>query len=474
MLTPYEWVREKAQFPIPLYWYQSKAVDEFTELGRSALYFDVGTGKTLTAIALALTKMFYAESADTTLVIVPPVLITNWCRNIAKVTDQSVVAYSGTPAARRKLDLSARFIVVGVQIFKKDYQYICDNIAHKRVFVVVDEAQMLKNTGSDNYAKVRDFAREQQICLLTGTPLSVPLDGYAMIKLVNPTIYKTMTQFASIHVKESDFYGRPKEYQHLELLNKNLMINASRVIKEDVLKDLPELTYNPIHYDMDPKHLKLYNKLVDEEMAKHPDGSMIDLTGAQALYQALQQVPCNAEHFSGGTTTSSILDLVDSVLDELGGRKLVIFSYYVMTTKRLLAHLEGRGAVALYGQTRDRQAQLDRFVQDPKCQVIILQLRAGGAGIDDLQTVCNELLLVELPITIAAHFRQAVARVHRNGQKTGVNCRIAIANGTLQARLWENMQENDSLVNTVIRGPMDIRDSLRGKCHMPRDVLNVA
>ena len=45
---------------------------------------------------------------------------------------------------------------------------------------------MLKNTGSDNYAKVRDFAREQQICLLTGTPLSVPLDGYAMIKLVEP------------------------------------------------------------------------------------------------------------------------------------------------------------------------------------------------------------------------------------------------------------------------------------------------
>ena len=34
--------------------------------------------------------------------------------------------------------------------------------------------------------------------------------------------------------------------------------------------------------------------------------------------------------------------------------------------------------------------------------------------------------------------------------------------------------ENDSLVNTVIRGLMDIRDSLRGKCHYARDVLNVA
>ena len=77
----------------------------------------------------------------------------------------------GTPAARRKLDLSARFIVVGVQIFKKDYQYICDNIAHKRVFVVVDEAQMLKNTGSDNYAKVRDFARAADLPAHRHTPV---------------------------------------------------------------------------------------------------------------------------------------------------------------------------------------------------------------------------------------------------------------------------------------------------------------
>lgn len=474
MQTPYDWVRHKAGFPIDLYGYQQAAVNEFTPLSRSAIYFDVGTGKTLTAIALALSKMLYTGSVDTTLVIVPPVLIPNWCRNIAKVTDQSVVAYAGTPTQRKQLDLTSRFIVVGVQIFKRDYAYLCSALSRRRVFVVVDEAQMLKNTGSDNYKKVRDFALEQQICLLTGTPLSTPLDGYAMIKLVSPTIYKTMAQFASIHVTETDFFGKPKAFQHLELLTKNLMTSAHRVLKEDVLKDLPELIYNPIYYDMDPKHLKLYNKLVDEEMAKHPDGTMIDLTGAQALYQALQQVPCNAEHFSAGEITSSILDLVDSVMDELGHRKLVIFSYYVMTTKRLLEHLKDRGAVALYGQTRDRQAQIDRFVMDPKCQVIVLQLRAGGAGIDDLQTVCNEILFVELPITISAHFRQAVARVHRNGQRTGVNCRVAIANGTLQARLWENMQDNDSLVNTVIRGPMDIRDSLRGSCHTPSNVLNVA
>ena len=59
------------------------------------------------------------------------------------------------------------------------------------------------------------FAREQQICLLTGTPLSAPLDpDTLMIKLggTRPS-YKTMTQ---VHpsMKESDFYGRPKEYQH--------------------------------------------------------------------------------------------------------------------------------------------------------------------------------------------------------------------------------------------------------------------
>jgi SNF2 family DNA or RNA helicase len=311
---------------------------------------------------------------------------------------------------------------------------------------------------------VRNFAMDGQVGLLSGTPVSLPTDAYAYISLITPGVYKSQYQFESIHVESRDFWGRPEEFSNLDMLSRNLLLQAARVLKEDVLKDLPELTYTPIYYDLDPKHLKLYQQLAEEQMAKLENGDKIDLTSASALFQALQQIPCSAEHFSEGKVKSTVLDLIDTVMEELSGKKLVIFCHYRMTTKRLLEHLAPYNAVALFGGTAaaDRQKNIDRFIQDPDCKVIILQHKSGGAGIDGLQDVCSEVLMVELPYR-ASDLRQAIARVHRDGQKTAVNCRIAIAQQTLQVKLWEYVQDNDSLINTVIRGPKGIREAINGR-----------
>jgi SNF2 family DNA or RNA helicase len=460
----YDFVRSEGKFPIELYPFQQKSVRELSALDRLALYFDVGTGKTLTSLAIAKYKLMTAM-VDTVLIIVPPVLLTNWSRNIARLPNSTQVVYAGTPVQRKKLDLDKQFVIVGIQIFKRDYKYLVDHLGDKAVFGIVDEAQMLKNPGSDNFRKVRDFFVSKQLCLLTGTPMSVPEDAYALIKLVSPKVYATQYQFESIHVTERDFLSnKPKAYGNLDMLTRNLMLNAHRVLKEDVLHDLPELTYTPLYYDLEPEHLRLYQKLADEQMVKLTNGEKIDLTNVSALYQALQQIPNNAEHFSEGKVQSTVLDLIDEVLEELDGRKLVIFCHYRMTTQRLLKHLERFNAVALFGGTAssERQKNIDRFVEDANCKVIILQHKSGGAGIDSLQHVCRDILMVELPYR-AADLHQAVARVHRAGQKNGVNCRIAIAQKTLQVRLWQFVQDNDSLINMVLRGPQDIRDAIAGR-----------
>jgi len=456
----YNLVKARGHFPIDLYEFQQEAVEELSPLDRSALYLDVGTGKTLTSLAIAVYKLI-TGMAETVLIIVPPVLLANWARNIAKIPGVTYSIYAGTPAQRKRIDLNKQFIVVGIQIFKRDFAYLNERLQEKAVFGIVDEAQMLKNPASDNFRKVRDFFIHQQICLLTGTPLSIPTDGYALIKLVSPNIYKTQYQFESIHVAERDFFKKPTKYANLDLLHKNLMLSAIRVLKEDVLLDLPEVTYSPIYYELAPEHLTLYRRLADEQMVKLTNGEKIDLTNVSALYQALQQIPCNAEHFSEGAVQSTALDLVDEVLDELGDKKLVVFCHYKMTTRRLLDHLSRHNAVAVYGETKDRQAQLDRFIKDPDCRVIILQNQAASAGIDGLQDVCRDALFLEMPYR-STTFRQAVARLHRDGQKNGVNIRVAIANRTIQKRIWDIVMELDTLVNSVIRGPQDLRDAING------------
>ena len=459
---PYQELKRRIELPVELYEFQQKATNELGPMPRLGLYFDVGTGKTFTAITVAMYKMLFA-SIEKTVVIMPPVLLQNWKRNIEKFPGTDVMVYAGTPAQRKKLKFDKRFILVGIQMFKRDFKRFEEELGASRLFVVVDEAQALKNPGSDNFKFVRDFSLVNDLCLLTGTPLSVPEDGYAYIKLLTPEVYKSQYQFESIHVTERDFRtNKPKAYAHLDMLNRNLLLVAHRVLKEDVLRDLPELTYTPIYYDLEPEHLKLYNRMVDEQMVKLTNGGKIDLTNVSALYQALQQVPCNAEYFSEGRIRSTVFDLIDTVMDELAGRKLVIFCHYRRTTTQLLEYLKAFNAVALWGETKDRQAPIDTFVREPKCKVIILQIQAASAGIDGLQDVCQDMLFVEMPYR-ASTFHQAIARLHRDGQMSGVNCRVAIAQKTLQVRVWEFLQENDSLVNTVIRGAQDIRAALEGR-----------
>lgn len=459
---PYDWLKTQITLPVEAYPFQQKAVNELCYLNKLGLYFDVGTGKTYTSIFIALIKLLM-RSVDKVVVVVPPVLISNWSRTIAKFAGATQTVYAGTPKQRAAIKFDGQFIIMGVQIFKRDTDAVLEKLGGCQSFLIVDEAQMLKNPSSANFTHVRDFTlTDNQLALLTGTPISVPTDAYAYIKLITPGVYKSQYQFESIHVAKRDFWEKPIEYANLELLNKNLMLQAHRVLKEDVLLDLPELTYTPLYYDLDPKHLKLYQQLADEQMAKFSDGTKLDLTNVSALFQALQQIPCNAEAFSEDTVRSTVLDLVDTVLDELAGKKLVIFCHYRRTTARLLDHLKDYNAVALWGETKDRQAPIDTFIRDPKCKVIILQIQAASAGIDGLQDVCQDMLFVEMPYR-ASTFHQAIARLHRDGQKSGVNCRVAIAQKTLQVRVWAFLQENDSLVNTVIRGKLDIRAALEGR-----------
>lgn len=461
-MTPYEIVRKNYDLPYDLYPFQVEVMDELAPLLSAGYYLDVGTGKTLTSITACLYKL-HIGAIQHVICLMPPVLITNWSRNLAKITGVTHVCYRGSPKQRENLDLNVDFILMSYQIFKKDYEYLFDTFVSRSVALLCDEAQAVKNIASDTHKRVRDFAAGNHLLLLTGTPLSVPLDGYAYIKLVAPGIYRNMLQFEQLHVTKYDFYKKPKEWGNLELLNQNLKVNSARVLKEDVLKDLPAVTYTELWYDLTPKHLKLYQEIAENQLKVFDDGSKLDLTQVSALYNAMQQLPANAEHFSNDEIESSIYELIDEIMDELGTGKLVVFSKYQMTNRRLLAKMEKYGACALFsGVTQaQQQANIDRFVQDPGCRMLILQYQSGGAGIDGLQHVCCDVLFIELPPN-ASFFTQAVARVHRSGQKMPVQVRVAIADKTIQSYCWDVVQERDSLVNLCIRGPANLRDVVMG------------
>lgn len=433
---------------------------------RVALFNEVGTGKTATATLLAL-----AWDRDHNIVLMPPILLRQWERWLKGLHDAGdVLVYRG-PGDKRKLwDLRRyRWILMTIQIFKRDLPSIRQRLGERSTTTVVDEGHSVKNPQSANHKAVRDFSAGQNLLILTGTPISSPGDAYGYVKLKTPGVYRSVAHFENLHVAERDFFGNITKWQNLEQMNANLMLQATRRLSKVVLKNLKEPNYIPIYYELEPEHLALYNQLVDEQILLLPDGSKIDATSAGRLYNASQQIVCNWDHFSGEASyKAKIFELVDAVADEIdlanpASSKLIIYTYYVMTSRAIVASLGRFNAVACYSETspKNQERNIERFLTDPTCRILVAQPGSGGVGWNP-QAVCWEVLFVEEPI-VPWPFIQAVGRVDRDGQLHAPNIRLAIAEGTIQVRLHQNLLSKDQLANAVQGGYKDLRDAIHGR-----------
>ena len=113
-------------------------------------------------------------------------------------------------------------------------------------------------------------------------------------------------------------------------------------------------------------------------------------------------------------------------------------------------HLEaqGIGFVTLTGASRNRGRLIARFDQDPDCRVFVGSLKAGGVGID----------LVAASVVIhydrwwnAAREDQATDRVHRIGQRRGVQVFKLVTEGTLEEKIAAIIDKKKNLMESIVR-----------------------
>ena len=334
-MTPYDLVLSHYDFPFPLYPFQVEAVNELAPLKRSGLYLHPGLGKTAVSTFCALYKMTVGE-AQGTLGIMPPLLVAQWARWLSRVKHKDgrplrVTKYQGTPAQRKALDLDVDFLLMGMQIFKRDFcskqkslhghaDYVTGQPVPGKVWhVLMDEAQAIKSVESAIYHHYRDLVEDKSHQLLTGTPLNVPEDAYAYIKLVTPSLYRSLLDFEQTHVWAKDQFNRPSEYVNLGVLTSNLLFNSFLRTKEDVLPDLPECIISDIEYELDSPHMALYRKMATHKLLEWKEEQKLDLTQATALYHALGQIVCQWHYFGQDETLKSkVYSLIEEVLEELG------------------------------------------------------------------------------------------------------------------------------------------------------------
>lgn len=467
---PYEQIRKAYNFPFPLRNYQIDRLETHCASNLAGLYWEPGSGKTAGSTHWALWRSWCGE-ADQWFLLMPPILLKQWSDWLTSITDPdtgeplSAAIYQGTPKQRAKVDLGRDFILMSYAVFKNDFERLEEYFRHRTVGGICDEGSALKNIESQNHKAVAEFFAGRHLSILTGTPLTHPADAYAYIKLLAPGVYRNRSHFERTHVAETGEHGKVRAWRNLDLMEQNLKINTSRVIRREVRAELPPVNHIPMVYDLAPAHKKLYNRIADERLVEFECGKEINAISASALRTTLQQVVLNWGDYAGDENLRpAALDLVDAVMAELGDKeKLVVVANFTKSNRMLLDSLKQYGAVAIYGDvSKAGKAQaLHDFVHNPSCRVILLQPYSAGFGVDGLQKVCSEMLFLEAP-TVAPPFHQTVARLDRDGQENPVNCRVAIAAGTVQVGMFRSLLDNDATVNSIQGGYKDLKESIFG------------
>lgn len=326
--------------------------------------------------------------------------------------------------------------------------------------LIVDEATAVKAAKSGIHKAVKGFAgpySEEEgngLLLMTGTPIENKIeDTYGLISLINPLRYRSYRAFERFHVvTQGGPYGRTLHYINLPYLTQSLYEAGRRILKKDVLKDLPPMLISEVPVTLHDDHHALYKKLVRERLLELGD-RVIDATTHASLRMKVQQIIMTPEHFSEKKwEKNAVIEALDQVIEmiNLGERKVVVFGYFQRSIEKLQAHYSKYNPVVLYGGTTgNRNEHIRRFKEDPACRMLIAQVRSGGYGFN-LQDACSHVVFAEM-ISVPGLFQQAAERVHRPGQTESVTVYLLVVHKTVSVSIRNDLARKSGEAKEVTR-----------------------
>jgi hypothetical protein len=433
---------------------------------------DMGLGKTLQALAFCAWLQSVAAVYDRrgepkkisddghrpplqkTLVICPTSLVTNWLREAARFTPHLLTLnLTGSDraekwAARKDFDL----LVTSYAILRRDIELYR---AEEFSLVILDEAQHIKNRGSQN-AQSAKALRAQHRLILTGTPLeNSVLDLWSLYDFLLPGYLGTANDFKERYETPLTKQPQPKLMERLRHRVRPFFLRRT---KEEVLTELPPKLEFPTLCELTGEQREVYRAVLAQgrrEVFEHSDKagrkSGRDRLAVLTTLLRLRQVCChldllpaeNRKVAGAGPRAGSpwkepsakmdrTFELIDEAMD--GGHRVLLFSQFVRVLHLLRDEAKRREIPFCYldGQTVERQAEVDKFQNDSGIPLFFISLKAGGTGLN--LTGADTVIHFD-PWWNPAVEEQATSRAHRMGQSRSVSAYKLIAAGTVEEKI---------------------------------------
>jgi SNF2 family DNA or RNA helicase len=440
--------------------------------GLSGLLCDeMGLGKTHQAMGLIAAAQ-NIEAGKKILVVCPTSVIYHWQELLKNFLPEArVLIFYGISRKLEDFHGNAEILVTSYGTLRSEKQALSEI---EFEIAIYDELQIAKNAQSQTHKALKKIKAGMRIGL-TGTPIENRLlELKAIFDVVLPGYLPHDANFKELFVNPIE---KNQDAEKKMLLSKLIKPFLLRRKKSEVLLELPEKIEEISYCDLSDEQLELYKKTFVQQKATlmqdlENQSKPVPYLHVFALLSTLKQIcdhPCliTKQYSEFQKHKSGKWDLFVELLQETrdSGQKLVIFSQYLDMLDMMEVYMKDNkiGYAGIRGSTRNRKEQLDRFRDDPTCEVFLASLQAVGVGVD----------LVSASVVIhydrwwnPARENQATDRVHRIGQNRGVQVFKLVTKGTIEEHIHHLIEKKLTLMEGVLG--FDEQDQIKG---LDRDEL---
>jgi superfamily II DNA or RNA helicase len=445
----------------PLRAYQERGVEWIRFLFENGfgglLCDDMGLGKTHQTMAFMLGLREYEKVKGPFLVVCPTTVLSHWRDKIRKyVPSLKVEVFYGVERDLDDAVHKSHVLLTSYGILRRDIDRLKDIFFSLAVF---DEIQNVKNPETLSYDAAIQVKAGMKLGL-TGTPIENSLSELkALLDLTVPGYLGTDEEF------ETRFMTPIQQNTHSPRKNELSRVISPftlRRLKKTVLDELPDKIEDIRTCRLSEDQVKFYRDAIESRgkgllrgLREH--NKPVPYMHIFALLSLLKQI-CNHPALVNGNDEnyeqyqSGKWDLFREIMTEAigSGQKVVVYSQFLGMIKIMESFLKqvGVGFVTLTGASRNRGDIISRFNDDPDCRVYVGSLKAGGTGVD---LVAGSVVIHYDRWWNAAKEDQATDRVHRIGQKKGVQVFKLVTEGTLEEKISAIIEKKRDLMDSIVK-----------------------
>ena len=425
-----------------------------------ALLMEMGTGKTLTSIAIA-GALYQFGKVSKILVTAPLSILGVWEQEFGQFADfpNTVTVLKGSSKNKGETlktlkDNKLQIVVVN---YESAWRIERELLEFDADLIIADEAHKIKEARTAQSKAMHHLGDKARYkLLLTGTVITnKELDVFSQYRYLNRKVFGD-----SFYVFRNRYFDMVGYGNHIPRFRKSMLEDflermhsiAYRVTKAECL-DLPDITEEVRTVELEEKAKRLYKEL-EKESYTELSGSEVSAVNVLTKLLRLSQLTgghlTDDEGDSNPVSTAklnALSDLIDSAMAE--EKKLVVMARFVPELNDIQKLLEekGVGYASVRGGVKNREEEIRRFQEDNDCRVFVGQIAAAGLGIT--LTSASTLVFYSLDYSMS-NFEQAKARIHRVSQTENCHYIYLVAKDTVDVKVLKALRHKVDLAKTLV------------------------